>query len=565
MAAPPLCIEGDAPAAAAFSDDGRRLIVARINPVIAVCEHDATTGAELSTHAFFQAGCEVREDGGCVLSCDGKTLACAGVWPKPDGSDGEATLHVFDTATKATLFTCAGSACQLSPDGGVLCVFNPRKSEARVFHVATRRLVHTVSFQPLLIPNGVRCCALDWQNTRLLTPADKVLLLWSVTAGDDEEQEPITTLEGHNDNIYTCAFSRDGDTLLSGSDDGTVRLWDAQARTCTRVLTLHESGRAMMVTGCAFSACGCMLASVEEHNNEPIAKLWAVASGRCVRTMHELDGAEVAQCAFSPDGSKLLLLNDYGGHVHVRDISAERDRCSPAAAAACLAASSTARCDLLALLRSGEDADVTLRAACGREFKAHRAILRLRSSTLKAQLSGAYADSRAVVDVAADIPAAVLERLLQFIYADELAPAGREEAAALLAASAFFGVPRLGAICEHALAAALTADNATDTLLLADRHSATLLRNAALLCAAASADAMVDTDGWARLVATQPALMADVVHTLAKGAPPPLLRRAAQTMEEAGVAAASEVATAHGGGGDAEQGREGRSTRQRLQ
>jgi hypothetical protein len=111
-----------------------------------------------------------------------------------------------------------------------------------------------------------------------------------------------------------------------------------------------------------------------------------------------------------------------------------------------------------------------------------------------------------------------------------------------------------------------------DTFLLADRYSATLLRNAALLCAAQNADAMVDTDGWAHLVATQPRLMADVVYALAKGVPPPL--HAAGTTAEvmpppppgggAGEAAQQQAQQAHDGGG-AEHGRATRSTRQRLQ
>jgi hypothetical protein len=370
-----------------------------------------------------------------------------------DGSgDGEATVYVFNTSTKATLFSHPGGACQLSPDGTVVCIFELDSEAGRVYHVATGALVCALSFLFTVKPNNgaVHCCVLNWQNTRLVTTADKRLLLWGIAAGEDD-RFPIAMLDDeHSDDVSVSAFSPDGTTLLSGSEDGTVRLWDTSDGTCKRVLPLDESGTRYtnLLLCCAFSMCGGMLALVEyTHTAHPTAKLWAVASGRCVRTINDLGLAGVSYCAFSPDGSKLLFLNCNECMIVVHDVSAERDRCSPAAGAAALAAPPAARCDLLALLRSGDDADVVLRTACGREFKAHRAILRLRSSTLKAQLSGAYADSRAVVAVAADIPAPVLERLLHFIYAEELSPpvASRDEAAALLAAASFFGVPRLGA------------------------------------------------------------------------------------------------------------------------
>jgi WD40 repeat protein len=49
----------------------------------------------------------------------------------------------------------------------------------------------------------------------------------------------VATLEGHTFAIFTLRLSEDGNTLYSGSGDGTIKVWDTASNTCIATLQGH--------------------------------------------------------------------------------------------------------------------------------------------------------------------------------------------------------------------------------------------------------------------------------------------------------------------------------------
>ncbi len=64
-------------------------------------------------------------------------------------------------------------------------------------------------------------------------------------------------MRGHNGLVWDVAFSRDGRTLASSADDGTIKLWNLASMQEAATLHGHEGA----VSGLAFSLDGNYLAS----------------------------------------------------------------------------------------------------------------------------------------------------------------------------------------------------------------------------------------------------------------------------------------------------------------
>ena len=137
------------------------------------------------------------------------------------------------------------------------------------------------------------------------------LWLWPGRAGDTAAQEntspALAVLRGNSGTVWGVAFSPDDRTLAMGIEDGTVKLWDLEAKNVRATLTGHRAS----VWSLAFSRDGTVLITSSDDNT---ARVWDLASSSTVKTLTTSAAGRVAVFG-RDDGS--VYTGDRGGNVRV--------------------------------------------------------------------------------------------------------------------------------------------------------------------------------------------------------------------------------------------------------
>jgi speckle-type POZ protein len=135
------------------------------------------------------------------------------------------------------------------------------------------------------------------------------------------------------------------------------------------------------------------------------------------------------------------------------------------AAGAIQAPPSSLRQDLARMLEDAEGADITIEVG-DRLFLAHKHVLAARSRVFKAQLFGVKRESSAECIRIVDMEPCVFERLLHYIYTDDLSSEDRNVVAMqhLLVAADRYGMDRLRLMCEERLCGWIDVQSVATTL-----------------------------------------------------------------------------------------------------
>jgi eukaryotic-like serine/threonine-protein kinase len=139
---------------------------------------------------------------------------------------------------------------------------------------------------------------------------DGSVRFWEVGPGADQR-----VLGGHTSYIYPVAYSPDGDWIVSGSWDKTVRIWDARTGEFCADLP-HPS----VVFTLAFGPDSCRL--VTGCDEDEHLRIWNLAT-RKVRDIIEGPGHRLIGVAVSPDGARLAV-NAMDRNLRILDIATHR-------------------------------------------------------------------------------------------------------------------------------------------------------------------------------------------------------------------------------------------------
>jgi WD40 repeat protein len=228
-------------------------------------------------------------------------------------SDADGTVSLVDLPTPVLPTGNSTGSVAYSPDGKTLAVGG---SSVQLWDTATRTLLAT---RPL--PSGVVVNATTFGSGGVIAVAltnGTVALLDGRTLSPIGSPFPVITGQGEAESV---AISPNGQLLVTGADDGSVRLYDVSDPAHPRMLA-DQHGSGTPVYTVAFAPDGATVAAASTDN---VVRLWHVTGGAAPALTlagHPLGGmaSYAIGLAFSPD-SKTLAVGSADKTVHLWDVA----------------------------------------------------------------------------------------------------------------------------------------------------------------------------------------------------------------------------------------------------
>jgi WD40 repeat protein len=235
----------------------------------------------------------------------------------------------FILQLKATLPTKTKQATSVafSPDNQLLVTGGFREESTELWDTASGQLIAELDGAMRLMADGGEIDPFSSDSRFVFTTSGKDARLWDAATGRLK-----FVLRGHEKDVISAAFSPDNMLLATGSEDGTVKLWNTQTGEPITTLTVWRVkkipryrilSRALNVPiriYVKFSPNGSSLLTNVEWEGSP-AKLWETATGRLLAELaghtttvgNTTETAGVSSAKYSPDGKFVVTAS--GGHV----------------------------------------------------------------------------------------------------------------------------------------------------------------------------------------------------------------------------------------------------------
>ena len=174
------------------------------------------------------------------------------------------------------------------------CSANEGPPTIRLWDTATHKLLRVIKDEG---NTGVYSIAVNRNGDRLVSGGeDGMVKVWNITKG-----ERLMALAGHYDRVNSVQITPDGRLAVSCSNDKTVKIWNLETNACIGTLEGHQD----KVRSVALSPDGSLIAST--GFNDHTVRLWDRNSGACLQVIENKGYFTPISVAFSPDGSRLVV------------------------------------------------------------------------------------------------------------------------------------------------------------------------------------------------------------------------------------------------------------------
>jgi WD40 repeat protein len=295
----------------AFSPDGKVLATGGDGPsssqnaAIRLWEVATGKGLHLLTGSAGQGPLAFSPDGRTVATLDAKNRRFIQMWDVDTGK--QIRTLSMDTGKRNRsswdLIFAADGRTLLGVNGdSEICSWDPGTGR-EVGNVMLGKQRGEAEGEKIFAPNGKIVATVLASNVSRLGYEPNTIWLWNVATGQE-----IAALEGHTHQVSALSFSSDGQRLVSGDSDGTIRLWDAASGKQVRLWRAAAGGlryspvRSLRypIGALALAPDGKTLASTGGDT----IRLWEVLTGQRIRTFSGHCG-DTQSLAFAPDGKKL--------------------------------------------------------------------------------------------------------------------------------------------------------------------------------------------------------------------------------------------------------------------
>ncbi|MBP5974326.1 CHAT domain-containing protein [Brasilonema sp. CT11] len=255
-----------------------------------------------------------------------------------DNNHNSNSLKQFDQVS----FSPDGQLIAAGSDDGKVWIWD-RNGKLLTILSGHHKRVYAVSFSP----DRKFLASSSGDNTILLWDAQKLNQIRTLGPHESDAQKlkPIKTLDRHESDVFSIAFSADGKTLISASQDNTIKFWRVEDGKVLKTLVYNNPVRSVSINQDGLLALGGLDFDIKlwrtdgndvisltghsqvlnnislSHNSKTVAtggndqqiKLWNKLNGKELRTLvgHE---SNIITTSFSPDDS-ILASGDSDGKI----------------------------------------------------------------------------------------------------------------------------------------------------------------------------------------------------------------------------------------------------------